>query len=119
MSRLDDGEAAAIACAVEEGAVAFIDDGKAVSLCSRRYPNLAVASTLDLFAQDAVLTALGRDALADALHGALQFARTRVLPQHEDWVVGMIGHDRARSCESLRATVRFGLLSISPDSGAR
>ena len=60
---LGDGEAATIACALETNAVAIIDDRKAVTLCARKYPNLVVANTIDLFAHDAVVSALGRGKL--------------------------------------------------------
>ncbi len=108
---LDDGEAAAISCAVEDGAVAVIDDGKAVALCARKYPKLVVASTIDLFAHDAVVAALGKEPLGDALHAALQSARMRVPRRHEEWVIGMIGAARAESCTSLRGALRSGLVT--------
>jgi predicted nucleic acid-binding protein len=106
---LDDGEAATISCAVEHGAVAAIDDGKAVALCARKYPKLTLASTVDLFANGAVVAALGKGPLGDAIYAALQSARMRVPRQHESWVVSMIGDVRAGSCPSLRGIVRSGL----------
>ena len=69
---LDDGEAATVAYALEMNAVAIIDDGKAVALCSRKYPKLVVASTVDVFAHDAIVTALAHGRLSDAVYAALQ-----------------------------------------------
>jgi predicted nucleic acid-binding protein len=103
---LDDGEAATIACALETNAVAIIDDRKAIALCARKYPGLVVASTVDLFAHDAVAVALGREMLADAVYATLQTARMRVLPHQEKWVVGLIGEARAQGCLSLRGLLR-------------
>lgn len=103
---LDDGEAATIACALETNAVAIIDDRKAIALCARKYPNLGVASTVDVFAHSVVVTALGHAALADAVYAALQTARMRVPPDHEKWVIGLIGAARAKSCPSLRSALR-------------
>jgi predicted nucleic acid-binding protein len=106
---LDDGEAATIACALEICAVAVSDDGKARALCERRYPKLVVASTVDLFAHDAVANALGRAREAEAVYAALQDARMRVLPRHEGWIVSLIGETRAKTCISLRGALRAHL----------
>jgi predicted nucleic acid-binding protein len=105
---LDDGEAATIACAVETNAIPIIDDRKAIALCARKYPGLTVATTVDVFAHDAVVTALGQVKLADAVYTALQAARMRVPPHHEKWVVGLIGEARATRCSSLRGHLRVG-----------
>jgi predicted nucleic acid-binding protein len=114
---LDDGEAATVACALEINAVAVIDDRKAVALCARKYPNLVVANTVDLFAHDAIATALGRERLADAVYAALQTARMRVPSRHEKWVVSLIGEARAKGCLSLRGRLRArGAEAIPVDS---
>jgi predicted nucleic acid-binding protein len=105
---LDDGEAATIACAIEHTAVALIDERKAIALCARKYPNLAIGRTVDVFAHDAVERSLGRTALADSVFNSLQQARMRVSTHHEQWVVDLIGKDRARSCPSLPARLRSG-----------
>jgi predicted nucleic acid-binding protein len=105
---LDDGEAATLACALEIDAAAIIDDRKAVALCTRKYPSLVVASTVDVFAHEAVEVALGRAKLADAVYAALQTARMRVPIRHEEWVVALIGEGRARNCSSLRGRLRAG-----------
>lgn len=49
------------------------------------------------------------DLLANAAYEALQGARMRVLPKHLDWVVKLIGQDRAALCESLPRYVRSAL----------
>jgi len=103
---LGDGEAATVACAVETNGVAIIDDRKAVALCARKYRSLLVASTVDVFAHDAIGIALGRAKLADAVYAALQTARMRVPSRHEKWVVDLIGEARAKSCLSLRSRLR-------------
>lgn len=46
---LDDGEAATIAFAIQESAVAVIDERKANRICSEHFPALKVACTADLF----------------------------------------------------------------------
>jgi predicted nucleic acid-binding protein len=105
---LDDGEAATIACALEINAVAVIDDRKAVALCTRKHPGLVIASTVDIFAHEAVVTALGNEKLADAVYASLQAARMRVPSRHEKWVIELIGTARAKSCLSLRGCLRVG-----------
>jgi predicted nucleic acid-binding protein len=112
---LDDGEAATIACAAEHGGIALIDERKANRICGERFPKLRVGCTVDLFAHPDVLPALGHEKLAEAVLNALQQARMRVLPHHVDWVVGLIGIERASLCPSLPRQARsFGPMLISP-----
>ena len=54
---LDDGEAGTIAYALERGAVALVDERKAIRICAERFPNLAVGCTADVLAQRHVQTA--------------------------------------------------------------
>jgi predicted nucleic acid-binding protein len=103
---LDDGEAATIAYAIEASAVAVIDERKANRICAERFPSLQLAATVDLLAHDDVQKSLGRPALADALFAALTGARMRVLPHHAQWVVDLIGPERARQSSSLSRFVR-------------
>ena len=103
---LDDGEAATIAYAVEHGATALIDERKANRICAERYPKLAIGCSVDLFAHEKIRTSLGADSLADAVFNALYYGRMRVLAHHVDWVVGLIGPDRAALCSSLPKAVR-------------
>jgi predicted nucleic acid-binding protein len=107
---LDDGEAATIALALETAppTVPLIDERKANRICTHRFADLVTGSTVDLLAQDDVHAALGRDRLASAVFNALYFGRMRVLPHHLDWVVSLIGPDRAKQCESLPRSVRSG-----------
>jgi predicted nucleic acid-binding protein len=104
---LDDGEAATIAYAVETGATALIDERKANRICGERYPTIRVGCTIDLLAHASVKTSLGDSGLADAVFAALLQARMRVLPHHMDWVVRLIGEERARQCPSLPRAVRI------------
>lgn len=104
---LDDGEAATIAYAEERGIVPVIDERKARRICAQRFNHLRLMSTVDLFTHTDVAASLGRDALADAVFQALQTARMRVLPPHIDWVVTLIGTDRASRCPSLPRSDRL------------
>ena len=107
---LDDGEAATIALALEmkPHAIPLIDERKANRLCADRFAHLVTGISVDLLAQDDVQAALGNAQLADAVFNALRVGRMRVLPHHLDWVVSLIGPDRARQCESLPRSVRSG-----------
>ena len=102
---LDDGEAAAIAHALEHGATVLIDEKKATRLCAERFPHLQVGSTVDLVGYAAVQSALGAN-LADAIFNMLFVGRMRVSPQHLDWVVEQIGPQRAARCLALPAKYR-------------
>jgi predicted nucleic acid-binding protein len=105
---LDDGEAATIAYAVEHEIDPVIDERKALRICSERYASLRPKTTVDLFADAAVVAALGPDILGDAVYRALQEARMRVAFGHVRWVIDLIGTDRASRCPSLPGAARGG-----------
>lgn len=104
---LDDGEAATIAYAIERGAIALIDERKANRICAARFPELGVGCTVDVLAHAAVVDALGGDQLGDAVFNALYHGRMRVLPHHVEWVIDIIGTDRAEKCVSLPKALRM------------
>lgn len=101
---LDDGEAATIALAVDTGAVALLDDKKAIRVARERHSALVVLQTLDLLSCDAPIAAVAPAELADILYAALQNARMRVPLLFRKWTVGVIGYERAAKCPSLGAT---------------
>jgi predicted nucleic acid-binding protein len=103
---LDDGEAATIAYGVARGGVVVIDEVKANRICAQCFPNLQLACSVDIIAHPAVGNALGSKALSDAVFKALFEGRMRVFPRHLDWVVDLIGCERARLCSSLPGSVR-------------
>ncbi len=103
---LDDGEAATIAYALEHGATALIDERKAIRICAERFGELSTGCTIDIFAQDDVQRILTRDTLADAVFNALYKGRMRVPMHYVEWVVNLIGKERAAQCRSLPASVR-------------
>jgi predicted nucleic acid-binding protein len=103
---LDDGEAATIAVAIEHQGIALIDERKAHRMCRERYPTLRTGCTVDIFAHPAVLRALGAQKLASSVLSALMLARMHVLPHHADWVVKLVGPDKAAHCNSLPKLVR-------------
>ena len=98
---LDDGEAATIAASAGRRAIAILDERRARRVCTQELPDTRQASTVDLFAHPAVRHDLGSDRLAEAVHAALQYARLHVREDQRDWVVGLIGRDRAAACNSI------------------
>ena len=103
---LDDGEAATIAYALEHNAMALIDERKANRLCSERFNELHTGCTVDVLMHTAIEAALGRIELAEAVFNALYNGRMRVLAHHVDWVVDLVGPERAGQCASLPRSVR-------------
>ena len=103
---LDDGEAATIAGALERDAVALVDERKAIRICGDRFPHLLTACTVDVLAQRDVQAACGRDGLAEAIFGALYRGRMRVPEHYGQWVVDVIGPERAARCRSLPSRFR-------------
>ncbi len=98
---LDDGEAATIAFAAAGGMTAVVDERKVTRLCAKVFPKLAISSTVDILSHVDVRRTLGDAALAAAVFRALKDARMRVLPHHLQWVVDLIGPERAAKCPAL------------------
>ena len=103
---LDDGEAATIAYATTNKAIAVIDERKATRICAEMFPKLRICSTVDILALPEVWRTLGKGALAEAVFQALVGGRMRVFPQHIGWVIGLIGSEKASACTSLPASAR-------------
>jgi predicted nucleic acid-binding protein len=106
ITTLDDGEAATIAYAVHAGSVAVVDGRKATALSQRRFPELVTMSTMDLFASASVRSHLGHDLLKEAIFMALVHGRMQVPKIHLDWVLGLIGQEKAIQCLSLPSFAR-------------
>lgn len=98
---LDDGEAATIAYALSTGLSAVIDESKARALCRRRFPDLVIFDTPEIFRHPDVVVALG-STLNEAVFDTLRFARMRVGVEHDGWVRELIGPERLAQCPSLR-----------------
>ena len=103
---LDDGEAATIACAIEQSGVAYIDERKAWRICSERYQDLKVGCTVDLLTHADVRARLTDETVAGAIFNTLQGGRMSVLSTHLSAVISLIGADRAALCESLPRSIR-------------
>jgi len=116
---LDDGEAATIAHAASLNGIAVFDESKATRLCAQRFPELRLACTVDIFSHADVRTALGNDGLAAAVFNALFHGRMRVFPHHVEWVVELIGIDRAGLCTSLPRSIRGTKRAAAGGAGGR
>ena len=102
---LDDGEAATIACAVEHGAIALLDERKARSLCFKLFTSLPLGCTAQLLMHDAVATVLNTDHI-EAIIRALKVGRMRVPTEFVAGIVELIGPDVATTCRSLPRSAR-------------
>lgn len=105
-SSLGDGEAATIASAFAMRAWAGIDERKARRICSDRYKEVKVASTVDILAHTDVVASLSEDEFSSALLAALEVANMQVQKQHMDWVVRRIDPQRVINCLSLPRAIR-------------
>jgi predicted nucleic acid-binding protein len=103
---LDDGEAATIAHAVthSDRAVPVIDERKAVRIFTARWDGRATIGTLDFLTHRRVVGGMTRDELREAVYAALIHARMRVPADYRDWVIELVGPDRACHCPSLGLT---------------
>jgi predicted nucleic acid-binding protein len=107
MSTLDDGEAATIAYAATNNAIAVIDERKATRICAEKFPEVQISCTVDIMAHVEVRRRLGDGPLADAVFNALQRGRMNVAMHHVKWVLELIGPERANVCTSLPKSVRY------------
>jgi predicted nucleic acid-binding protein len=103
---LGDGEAATIALAEELACEAVIDERKATRIATLRRPAMSVLSTVDLFHNFHEHSSVERQDVSDCVYNALRNARMRVPSRSGDWVVSLIGIERARECSSLSAVLR-------------
>jgi predicted nucleic acid-binding protein len=102
---LDDGEAATIACAVELGGFALLDERKARSLCAASFGSLPLACSAELLMHPAVATALASAHIATVVR-ALQVGRMRVPPEFVSEIARLIGPEHAGFCMSLPKSLR-------------
>lgn len=98
---LDDGEAATIAYAQESCCSVLIDERKARKLCADEYPDLVVASSIDILTHNSVRDALGEKGYLEAIVKALQISRMRVPSNQVDMIIALIGEEVAATCNSL------------------
>jgi predicted nucleic acid-binding protein len=103
---LGDGEAATLAIAIETGAVAIIDERKAISIAESRFPNLEIMTMTDLLLSDVLVSRLGKDEISNVLYAALQGARMRVPNRLLGMVCDLLGTERSSECHSLPASAR-------------
>lgn len=99
---LDDGEAATIAYALDQSAIAVLDERKARRIVRERFPTLARISTAGLFRILLEQQRLGAERVRQLLLEALQRARMSVPPPDIDWVIKLIGVELAEQCPSIR-----------------
>lgn len=100
---LDDGEAATIALALTlpSQSIAVLDERKAKKLLSARWPAQVSFYTIDLLSDIRITSAMAAKDSADAIFDALTHARMRVPPEARQWVISVIGTERAARCPSL------------------
>lgn len=103
---LDDGEAATIAYAVEHDGLALIDERKARRICDARFPDLLIASTVEVLLHPLVAKWLGESDQSEAIFLALRDARMQVPRQWLREVIKRIGANRAVECPSLPRAFR-------------
>jgi len=98
---LDDGAAAALAVGETLSLSVALDEAKGRRVARERLPDVRLLSSAEIFAMPEVAVALGAQ-LVEAIFSALVTARMRVLPDHEEWVRGLLGDARVAQCPSLR-----------------
>ena len=100
---LDDGEAATIAIAESLGCSPALDERKARRIATARRPDQTLSSSIDLFKALEWHTELQGGELCEWVFNALRHANMRVLHPHTEWVMQLIGRERAARCPSLPA----------------
>lgn len=103
---LEDGESAAIAVAESLGCFTALDDRKARRIATARRPSDVPMCSLDLFKNLEGHANFANGELCDMVFNSLRLARMRVMHTHMEWVVQLIGTERARQCSSLPTMYR-------------
>jgi predicted nucleic acid-binding protein len=98
---LDDGEAYAIACAVNRKAAIGVDDNKARRVLSDRWPTIAKQFTIELIELACSRGKFDAAKHAEIVYSALRNARMRVPKGYRRQIIDLIGLKRARECPSL------------------
>ena len=98
---LDDGEAATIAIGAKRQFLPLLDDRKgraqAIHVLCGREPGWSI----DLFRHASVTSALGNAAAIEALYLALLNGRMRVPVESTEYIIDLLGRERARDCTCL------------------
>lgn len=103
---LGDGEAATIATAMITGAIPVIDERKARRVYNKRSAGAPVLHTIDLLAARNVTSALDEHVISTMVYNAIHHARMRVPQDCREWVISVLGPDRANACTSINALIR-------------
>tara|TARA_R110002072_G_scaffold302578_3_gene486445 strand:- start:17517 stop:18155 length:639 start_codon:yes stop_codon:yes gene_type:complete len=98
---LDDGEASTLAVAIANGYVPVIDERKARRELTDFRNKPEPPNSLDLFTHKAALAKLGENGVASAVYSALRKANMRVRLDQREFVLELIGRERAVECNSL------------------
>jgi predicted nucleic acid-binding protein len=106
-SGLDDGESATIALAIHSQATAVLDERRARRVFITHYSDRKLCSTVELLQTSYLQGYLSRHDLEFALLNALQIARMQVTPELLDWVIEIIGLEKAKQCSSLAKMLRL------------
>ena len=98
---LGDGEAATIAIAANRQLLPLLDDRKARAIAIHALSGQEPGWSLDLFRHSSVTTALGDTTAINALYLALRDGRMRIPVESTEYIIGLLGNERARKCNCL------------------
>lgn len=98
---LGDGEAATIATAARLKCLPVVDDQKGRNMSQPYLPDKGPAWSLDLICHPQVVAELGDRLFTEALFHALHDGRMRIREDRCDYIVSLIGPQRAIECPSL------------------
>ncbi|SCA56743.1 hypothetical protein MTBPR1_30113 [Candidatus Terasakiella magnetica] len=105
-STLDDGEAATLAYCVTHKSIPVIDEKKANRICKEKFPSLSPICSSELFMLAQRSGTVTDRQLGDAVYLALSKSRMRVMNDHAQWIVDLVGPKRAANCTSLPRSAR-------------
>jgi len=112
---MDDGEASTIAHAALAETQVALDERKARRICRERFPQLKIISTVGILRELRQTDIEDLHFLREVTRSALQKGRMRVLPEHADWVLDLLGAEVCATCPSLPSYVRSGLATNGPE----
>ncbi len=107
---LDDGEAATLAYCAIHNTVPVIDERKANNFCKENYQYLKPISSAAMFRIAEKPMLKQKLSISEAVFNALTMGRMFVMPHHLDWIVKIIGPEKAVNYNSISKRSRRFLL---------
>ena len=98
---LEEGEATTIAVAKSRGYIPIIDEKRGRAYALNELGNVIIGRSIDVLLHSKVRSTIAGSLIREAVYFALRDAKMNISPNQLNFVIELIGKDRARACVSL------------------